>query len=372
MDSQKKIIVKYTFKDLKAFVFSITYRGILGKFNYIFSGFILPLLCIVMVLSYIFLIGDNNPLIILPSIIVIIMFVAFTHLPFYLQYYTLKKSMKKNNFLKDPLCFEFEEDKLIISSSKGNNSVLWKDIYKVLELKPCFVIYTSPVKYFIIPRRCLADSEQLGLVFNTLTHNIDKKKLKLKHYPLEKVSQEEPEYSSFETINDASISLEQTPLLQLQVSFTKEEYIAINYKLYYTSPTVIIMAAIGILLIISYIIAPISNGSNALIRLFIGLFLAIILPIMLYFKLVKSFEKDASFKQEYTYSIYEDCYIIQNESTEHRVLWSDLVKAKELKTAFLLYETEYIAQILPKRIFKEDEVKMNILRDRINNMKTHR
>lgn len=372
MYNQKRIIVKYTFKDLKAFVFSMAYRGILGKFNYIFSGFILPLLCIVVILSYILIIGEANPLAILPSIIVIIIFSAFVRLPYYLQYYTLKKSMKKNNFLKDPICYEFEEDKLSISSSKGNSSVLWRNIYKALELKPCFVIYTSPVKYLIIPRRCLADSEQLKLVFDTLTHNIDKKKLKLKHYPLGKVSQAEPEDCSFQTINAVSNSLEETPLLHLQVSFTKEEFIAINYKLYYSSPSGIIMTAIGILLIISYIITPISNGSNAYIRLFLGLFFTIFLPVILYFKMAKGFDKDASLKKEYIYSFYEDYYTIQNETTEHKIFWSDLFKAKELKKAFLLYETKYIAHILPKRIFKEDEVKMNILRDRINDMKVNR
>ncbi len=371
MDNQKKIIVNYTFKDLKAFVFSKTYRGILGKFNYIFFGIIFPLLCIAILLASMLLTRESNSLFMLPSIITFIFFSAFIHLPFYLQYYTLKNSMKKNKFLKDPVCYEFDEDKLSISSPNGNNSVLWKDIYKVLELKPCFVIYTSPVKHIIIPRRCFTGSEQLKMFFDTLTNNINKKKLKLKHYPLGKVSQAEPEYLSFEAINDASNSLEETPLLQLKLSLTKEEVIAVNFKLYYTSPSGIIMTAMGIMLIISYIATLLSNGSSPFIRLLIGFFLAILIPIMTYFRIGKSFEKDASLQREYTYSFYKDYYIIQSVSTEHKIFWSDLVKAKELKTAFLLFETKYIAHILPKRVFNENEVKMNILRDLINNIKSN-
>lgn len=362
-----KVNVTYTLKDLKEFAHAKFYPGVIGKMYYIILGFILPISCISIVIADAIINSDRSLLNLLPvTIIPFIVFSFIVQAPFLLHYFTIKSNFKKSKLLNTPQCFEFGENNLVVSSSNGYFSVLWQDIFKVRELKPCFVIYISPLKYFLIPRRCLSSQEQLELLRDILKEKIDKKKLKLKKYPLGKISVDKDIQKYDEAESNVQIAEEEIPLFELNFSLTKEELLAVNFRLFYTRPSGIIMTAAGLLLLVWYIEPLLSNGSSPIIRLFLGLFFTVYPPVILYYRTKKGFEKDASLHKVFTYKFYKNFYVVISEVTEHKVLWSDIVKITEIKTAYLIFVTKYIAHIIPKRVFEDNEEKMRMFKNITN------
>lgn len=367
MENSIKINVTYTLKDLKAYVYAKSYPGTLGRMYYLILGFIIPILFTAVILAGAVLTGDTSLLITLPlTIISFTIFSLIVQAPFLLNYFTMKSNFNKSKLLNIPQCFEFDEDKLVLSSTNGTFSVLWKDIFKVKELKPCFVIYTSPIKYFLLPRRCINSADQLDLLRNIFKQKIEKRKLKLKKYPLGKISLDKDIQIYNEAAHNAQITEEEPSLLELHFSLTKEELLALNFRLFYTKPAGIIMTAAGILLLIAYIVPLFSNGSSSIIRLLLGLFFTAYPPVILYIKIKKGFEKDAALQKVFTYKIYNDFFIVVSEVNEHKTLWSDVVKVTEITSAFMIFVTKYIAHVIPKRVFEEDEEKIIMFKRILN------
>lgn len=363
MNNSIKINVTYTLKDLKAYVYAKSYPGTLGRIYYLSLGFIFPILFIIAMLAGSILTNDTSLLtILLPPTISFAMFSLIVQAPFLLNYFTMKSNFNKSKLLNVPQCFEFEEDKLVLSSSNGTFSVLWKDIFKIKELKPCFVIYTSPVKYFLLPRRCINSANQLELLRNIFKEKIEKRKLKLKKYRLGKISLDKDIEIYNETKQNVQITEEDQSLLQLHFSLTKEELLAVNFRLFYTKPAGIMMTSAGIGLLILYIAPSFSSGNDSIIRLILGLFLLAYPPIIIYTKIKKGFEKDAALQKVFTYKIYNDFFIIVSEVNEHKILWSDVIKVTELKSAFMIFATKYIAYVIPKRVFEENKEKIEMFK----------
>lgn len=367
MEDSIKINVTYTLKDLKEYVYAKSYPGTIGRLYYLMLGFILPILFTIIIFADAVLNKDASLLITLPiTIASFAMLSIIVQAPYLLNYFTVKSNFNKSKLLNVPQCFEFEEDKLIIASTNGSFSVYWKDIFKVKELKPCFAIYTSPVKCFLIPRRCISSTNQLEFLRAFLKEKVEKRKLKLKKYSLGKISLDKDIQTYNETAVNTQIVEEELCLLELQFSLTKEELQAVNFRLFYTKSGGILMTAVGILLLISYNIPLFSNGSSSIIRLLLGLFLLVYPPVILYFKTQSGFEKDASLKKFLTYKIYNNFFTVTSEGIEHKILWSDVVKVTELKSAFLIFVTKYIAQVIPKRVFDEDEEKIRTFKSLIS------
>lgn len=364
MQNPIKINVTYTLNDLKEFVFAKSYPGTIGKMYYIILGFILPIAFTAIIIADVILNGDSSHLILIPSTIAaFIIFSLIIQAPFLLQYYAMKNNFKKSTLLNTPQCFELNENNLVMSSRNGSFSVLWEDVFRIRELKPCFILYTSPLKYSLIPRRCFNSQEQLEMFRDILRDKIDKKRLKFKKYPVGKINVDKDIQKYAETITDAQVPEEELPLFELSFSLAKEELLAANFRLYYTKPSGIIMTSLGFILLIGYIVPLLSNGSSTIVRLLVGLFFTVYPPSILYFRTQKGFEKDAALQKVFTYKFYKNFYIIISEVNEHKILWSDVVKTTEVKISFLIFVTKYIAHIIPKRAFEEDEEKIKMFKN---------
>jgi hypothetical protein len=367
MENSIKINVTYTLKDLKEYVYAKSYPGTIGRMYYLILGFIIPISFTIIILAAAVLTKDASLLMTLPiTIISFTIFSLIVQAPFLLNYFTMKSNFNRSKLLNIPQCYELDEDKLVLYSTNGTFSVLWKDIFKVKELKPCFVIYTSPIKYFLMPRRCINSSAQLELLRNIFKQKIEKRKLKLRKYPLGKISIDKDIQIYNEAVQSTQLPEENQPLLELHFSLKKEELLAVNFRLFYTKPAGIIMTAAGILLLIAYIASFFSNGSSSIIRLLLGLFFAAYPPVIIYFKIKKGFEKDAALQKVFTYKLYNDFFIVASEVNEHKILWSDVVKVTEQKSAFMIFVTKYIAHVIPKRVFEEDEEKIRMFKRILN------
>lgn len=360
------INIKYTLKDLKDFSLAKTRTGILNKISLTISV-LLTIFIVLVTVVFIFILSEvkwlliSVPLMILPIIITW----GLTLLPGFMLYQKQQSDFKRSKLLGLLQCLKISEDRMDIYSENGSFSLQWNDVYKVQELKPCIIIQSSPGKIFIIPRRCFCNQEQLDLFINILDSKVDKKKTKLKRYKLRNSMPDYGEIKVYENTNKAmELKDEQgEPIIELQFSLSKNEYIAMNFWLYYTKPVGLIITVIGIILMVSSIRMFSLSEVNSITPLLMGIAFTFLMPVMLYSNSIKRFKRDAALQKPYTYKFYEDCFVVEHPSGTSRIRFGDLVKVTEIKTAVLFFVTTQIAHIIPKRVLKGREYEFKTLKD---------
>ncbi|MFZ5987947.1 MAG: YcxB family protein [Bacillota bacterium] len=374
MGEDNKILIKYTLKDIRAMSFARSYSGIFNKILLFWLGFLI-LVCIAFV-PIIVVASAEDPefLFILPLLaLAILFFSGIFLLPGTMAYLIQRNNYKKSKLLGELQCYEFNEEAVRISSSSGSFSLIWNDIFKVQELKPGFLIYSSPVKVFIIPRRCFTSQEQLDKFRSVLSSRVDKKKLKLKRYHIGKNSPDFGEVLYTDPVEKTCEHHEDDLLLELNFSLIRKDILSTNFKLYYTSPGGLIITGIGVLSLYGYVRCLLTLGYNLFPILPLGVLFTFFVPFLIYINSSKQFKEDTALQKSFTYKFYNDEYIVEHPSGINRIRWSDLVKAKETKTAFLLYISTQMIHVIPKRVFEQNKEGLNtlgkVIRDRVQNRK---
>lgn len=94
-----------------------------------------------------------------------------------------KKILKMmNKSIGDLERYEFTADGFSVISTKEHTNISWDKVSKILELKPGFLIQFTRAYYYIIPKRCFKDSEELNEFLDFIYLVLDRKKLKLEKY----------------------------------------------------------------------------------------------------------------------------------------------------------------------------------------------
>jgi hypothetical protein len=141
------------------------------------------------------------------------------------KYLTQRYNFQKSKLLSNPQCFEFQDEGIKITSPIANSTIYRSDIFKIKELKPCFIIFISPLKYTLIPRRCFCAQEELILFRHLITQKMDKKKYKLKKYRLGKAAPDNEQSIPFQPPNSSTVEPEGSPLLKVNIHLTKKEHL---------------------------------------------------------------------------------------------------------------------------------------------------
>ena len=350
MQENLQIQVKITLKDLKAFSYAKAYSRIIDKVFLSFCFLMILLSVLVLFSSFVSGEGTQNIQTFINSLII---FSALTVFPGTLQYLTHRYNYKKSNLLSNPQCFELQDDGINISSPKGNSKLYWNDIFKVQELKPCFIIYLSPLKYTLIPRRCFHTQEELTIFRETIIQKIDKKKRKLKKYPLGEIAPDHEQTSNLQPTDGLTDDSSDSPLMEVNYYLTKKEHFAFHFQLYYTSPSGLILTILGVIQTGLYIINFSKNGSSNFDLLIFGLCFIILAPILIYINVNRQFNNDAFLKMKYSFKFYDDYFVLIYPAGQNRIGWPDLVKSKELKSGILLFLTTRLIHIIPKRAFAD-------------------
>lgn len=356
-----KLYIKYTMKDIKACSFARVYSGALVKIKFSLVVF-LVLAALFAILFTADLYSDEDRILLPIMLAFLFLLIVITFLPGILLYWTYINRNKDGGLLSILQCFDILDDRIIITSKKGSFALPWNDVYKIKELKPCFMIYSSPAKIFLIPRRCFESQEQLTLFIMILKDRVDRKKLKLKGYRLKKSMPDsgepfdvEPPRQSEPTEQnekDADNSGDH-PILELRFSLAEKDLLSFNFRFYYTSPSGLIITAIGAFLLFGYIRRMVESGHNMIGALIIGLFFVLFSPLTIYLKMHNQFQKDAIYRKPFTYQFYRDYYQIDFSSGSSRFFWTDHVKIVESKKAFSFFITKQTAHVIPKRILNE-------------------
>ncbi|RXE60120.1 YcxB family protein [Acetivibrio mesophilus] len=359
-----KVNVKYRLKDFRDLYLATRYKGIMGKIGLIISFFLILIISLLVLITMIYILIEHEDtetiLFLIFSIIFALgFFVLFRLAPFLLDYSIRKDKFANDRSLQILNCIEVTEEKITLSTSEGTNTFSWNDIYKVQELRPCFLIYFSPFKLLMIPKRCFASQEHLvdfrGILYSS---SLNKRKLKLKNYKLKSSS---PDYGEIELITQPvteyfEVDNEENPEIVIDVTIEKKDLLITNFIVLYKNPIIIIITLLGLLFFISGIL-NLDSGIN-LATILLGAFFAFLLPIMLLINVNRMYNNDATLKKPFKYSFYTNHYTIDYSAGTNRVECANLEKIVEIKSSFLLYISPKLFHMIPKRVFagKEDEL----------------
>lgn len=366
MQEKLGINVKYTLKDLREYSFAKERSGI-QKAMFIFRiVFAIMLTLGIAAVIPDFVNGVENGIYIVIVTIVLLLFIcSFDLLGPFLVYLRLRDSFKKSKLLGILQCYRFFDDRLEIISETGSFTLWWRDVYSIRELRPCFVIQPSPGKIHLVPRRCFESQEQLDLFMNIIESGVGKRKIKLKGYKLKNSSPDHGEIKTSEcTDQTAEIKNEQgEPILEVQCSILRDEYVGLNFRLYYTKPAGLLVTAIGVLFIYSSIRNLSFNPMSSFVALALGVTFIFFIPLKLYFSIIKRYENDAAIRKPYIIEFYDEYFVVGHPDGANKILYSDLVRVIEKKTAIMLFVTINTAHIVPKRAFEGREDELKALRD---------
>ncbi|NLL06875.1 MAG: YcxB family protein [Clostridiaceae bacterium] len=363
MKDTVKINIKYRLKDIKEYSFAKTYSGIGGKLL-LLTGVLWLIFMIISLPGIVFLcILDIYSLLnILPTYLLIILIVcAIEFLPLLVDYLVSRNSFMKSKLLQSINCLEFSRDNYKIYSAEGISSLLWEEVYKIRETRRFFLLYLSPLKVTVIPKRCFQSQEEIEDLRIIFKDCLPKKKLKLKNYKFKNFS---PDYGEVEFKNESHIVEEnnkgnfgEEPELIFEFTLEKRELLVAYFTLLYTKPMGIITTLIGLFFIIINVI-NFEIDSPRLIFMLIGIVLVFLMPIMLFVMANKGYNNDPLIQKPIKYIIYKDYYSIDHPSGMSHMEFAKLVKIDETKSVILLYVTTQLFHVIPKRVFegKEDDL----------------
>lgn len=74
-----------------------------------------------------------------------------------IEYYIRAKRQVKKNFSEE-LEYIFDESGITIKKSNESSSLKWNEVMKVINTKNLIVVYFTPIRAFIIPKKCIGEN----------------------------------------------------------------------------------------------------------------------------------------------------------------------------------------------------------------------
>jgi hypothetical protein len=134
-----------------------------------------------------------------------------------------------------------------------------------------------------------------------------------------------------------------------------KDYLKFNFSHITSQP---IFIYLFLVVIIPNALYGIADFSHSLLNTTLGtifLFLFLLLPFITYISSKSHFNSNKRLTENIVYIINEDTISIKGESFNSMLTWNKVYKTRETKNAFLVYESNLSALIIPKRFFKNEE-----------------
>lgn len=221
------INIKIVLKDIRKMCIANEYKNQLGKAKIKFCLIMCMVILLMGTVVAVPSIKDGNIFEIITIILVFLLclIIVITIFNFRLIIMSLiaKRTYDKSGLLGNLQRYEFTPEGFVSISHNGNYCISWVDIFVVEELKPCFLIRLSPIKYYIIPKRCFMDKEHLNSFVNLLLTVVDRNKLKLGNYEFGAFSPDHGEIVPTREKHRKEIGDSRTPMLEVAPTNSKKE-----------------------------------------------------------------------------------------------------------------------------------------------------
>jgi hypothetical protein len=138
-----------------------------------------------------------------------------------------------------------------------------------------------------------------------------------------------------------------------------EDYIKVNYHLFYRRWPAKLILGLGIFMLLMFSLSLFSNefSLSSLIALIFPLLMIAGLPINIYFAAKKSYNKNARISEPIRYEFDKEYIEVIGESFNSKQTWDKIYSVTETKDWVLIWQNQQVANVIPKRDFKNYEFK---------------
>lgn len=137
-----------------------------------------------------------------------------------------------------------------------------------------------------------------------------------------------------------------------------DEYIRVNYHFHYRKWEVKGMTCLGIFLIFLALSTPTSSNNSSWVLLIFGLLMTVGLPAQVYFTAKSNYKSDKRISEKIDYQFDSEEIRVSGESFNSRLTWDKIYSVTESKDCVLIWQNRNIANVIPKRDFKNDELEL--------------
>lgn len=139
---------------------------------------------------------------------------------------------------------------------------------------------------------------------------------------------------------------------------TFKDYLKTNYELIYKKGSTIFFTIIGLFMITMCVFSAVNFPEEPIdtVPLIMGCVLLLIYPISIYFSSKKVYTTTKRIGERIEYTFDEEVIVVKGESYETTFSWDKLYKVTTTRECLLLWESELVAVIIPKRYFSLDQL----------------
>lgn len=145
--------------------------------------------------------------------------------------------------------------------------------------------------------------------------------------------------------------------INLTVQLTRKEYLRFRYYTLYRSMLIKIITIVGIICLINWVVDILFFDKKMSLDTMVLVFALIMLylPLKIYFESKSTFY-NSPIAENLTYTISNECIHVEGETFDSSFTWDRVYSVEETKYWILIWQTESVANIIPKKYFSSDDL----------------
>jgi YcxB-like protein len=145
--------------------------------------------------------------------------------------------------------------------------------------------------------------------------------------------------------------------ISLVTKLNIDDYIKVNYHLFYRRWSAKFTLGMGIFMLLMLSISFFNDGftSSSWIALLFPFFMIFGLPISLYFTAKKNYKTNTRISETIKYEFDKEYIELIGESFNSKQTWDKIYSVTENKDWVLIWPSQQVANVIPKRDFKNNE-----------------
>lgn len=147
-------------------------------------------------------------------------------------------------------------------------------------------------------------------------------------------------------------------MIKIQIQLSPKDFRKANLNLLYQKLSIKVLTAFGILFLLLTIlqIALLGFDTKYAGQIGAGLGIVVFLPLVIIYKAKLSYKSNPKVREPITYEFNNDGIKISGSSFNAEMNWDSLYKVTERKEWIFLWQSKQIANTIPIRYFKPDEL----------------
>lgn len=144
-------------------------------------------------------------------------------------------------------------------------------------------------------------------------------------------------------------------MINITTKLSPDDYVKVNYYMLYRKWAIKAMTGFGFFFIFLSLFT-LASGNFSWFLLILGLFFTAGLRVQVYFAARKTYKTDGRINEQIEYLFDDNEIKITGQSFNSRLTWEKIYSVSENKDWILIWQNQHIANAIPKRDFKENEL----------------